>query len=337
MFVIRSIRSNDLPSFFRLAAMLNTYNLPKDRLLLAKMIQVSNRSFKGKLSFLHEGRYVLVAEEISSGKIVGTSEILAKKGFPKNPFIFCEVGEDCMESKTLHKKVSHRYIKLHSTSDGATEIGGLVVDPHYRGHGCGIGKVLSYVRMMYIKAHPGRFQKRILAELLAYLDPEGENPLWNVLGKHFTGLSYARADRLSIRNKEFILSLFPSEKIYTCLLPERVQKVLEEPGFHTIPAKVLLEKIGFKYLHQIDPFDGGPLYGAKTHEIRVCRETKEYRFLDALKGSGLMEGIVMVEKKGEICASLATANLLKTGMMLEERVAKFLQLRQGEKIWFYKI
>jgi arginine N-succinyltransferase len=335
MFLIRSIEKKDMDSFFHLAAILDTYNLPKDRKLLSKIVHISLNSFQGKLQDLHQGRYVFVADDVSSGKVVGTSEIISKRGDAHQPFIFCEVGEDCMESKTLHRKMKHRYIKLHSTQDGPTEVGGLVVDGHYRGKGLGVGKALSYIRFMYMKAHPSRFQKRVLAELLAYLDSKGENPLWNFLGRHFTGLSYHEADRISFSNKEFIRSLFPSEKIYTCLLPERIQEILEKPGPDSVPAKILLERIGFKYLRQVDPFDGGPLYGAKTDQIPLVRETRLYSFL-GLSDSERLEGLVLIEKKGKVRACLSFIEISKRGVYLNSEAADTLEINKGDKVWVYK-
>ncbi|MBI1883270.1 MAG: arginine N-succinyltransferase [Chlamydiae bacterium] len=334
MFLVRSIEKRDLSAFFRLASILDTYNLPKDKELLAQIIQTSLNSFKGNLKNPHEGRFVFVAEELSSGKIVGTSEILAKRGLPHNPFIYCDVGEDCLKSRTLHKEVKHRYIKLCSTLDGATEIGGLVVDPRYRGKGRGVGKALSYVRFMYMKFHPRKFQKRVLAELLAYLTPKGENPLWDVLGKHFTGLSYHRADRLSVFNKEFILSLFPAEKIYTCLLPERVQRILERPGLHTVPAQVLLEKIGLKYLRQVDPFDGGPLYGAKLSDVTIYQKTKLYPFSGMCEEG--KEGLLLFEESSRVKACYGLAKIMGENIFLNLESVRALNIRKGNRVLFYR-
>ncbi len=335
MFLIRSIEKKDLNAFFRLASILDTYNLPKDRQLLSKVIEISRKSFENILKNPHDGRFVFVAEDVESGKIVGTSEVLAKRGVPGKPFIYCDVGVDCLKSKTLKKEVTHRYIKLRSTEDGATEVGGLVVDPHFRGKGTGIGKALSYIRFMYMKAHPQRFQKRILAELLAYLDAKGENPLWNFLGKHFTGLSYHDADHLSSSNKEFILSLFPSEKIYTCLLPEKIQAILEKPGTESVPAKLLLEKIGFKYLNQVDPFDGGPLYGARTNQISLIRKTKSYVFSGICSENKKPTGLALVERKGKIRATLVHAKTEKKGFYLDQKSVELLLLKKGDHVWYY--
>jgi arginine N-succinyltransferase len=37
----------------------------------------------------------------------------------------------------------------------------------------------------------------------------------------------------------------------------------------------ILEKVGFRYLHQVDPFDGGPYFGAARDAISSVRERRE--------------------------------------------------------------
>jgi arginine/ornithine N-succinyltransferase beta subunit len=39
-------------------------------------------------------------------------------------------------------------------------------------------------------------------------------------------------------------------------------------GSETEAAVKTLKAAGFRYLHQIDPFDGGPHYGAKQGEVK---------------------------------------------------------------------
>src|SRR5690606_11331947 len=57
-------------------------------------------------------------------------------------------------------------------------------------------------------------------------------------------------------------------------------------------AKLLLERIGFKYLDAVDPFDGGPHYGAKLKEITLIKRLKKVRLssepLDSLGNRGLL-------------------------------------------------
>lgn len=80
-------------------------------------------------------------------------------------------------------------------------------------------------------------------------------------------MDYQDADILSRTNKEFILSLYPSETIYETLLPIEARNSIGEVGKDTLPVKKMLESIGFKYAEEVDPFDGGPHYRCLTKDI----------------------------------------------------------------------
>jgi arginine N-succinyltransferase len=91
-----------------------------------------------------------------------------------------------------------------------------------------------------------------------------------------TGLSFREADILSTRDKEFIRALFPDTPLYTFLLPEEVRASLGAVGENTRGAVRLLEQTGMKFLKQIDPFDGGPYYGAATSQLRPVQQVSTY-------------------------------------------------------------
>src|SRR6185503_17550338 len=95
------------------------------------------------------------------------------------------------------------------------------------------------------------------------------------LGRHFTGLTYQEADRLSKDNKEFINALFPDDPIHTELLPEDVRSVIGQVGEETRGVEKMLRRIGFEYAQQIDPFDGGPHFLANTDPISIVRDARE--------------------------------------------------------------
>jgi arginine N-succinyltransferase len=128
--------------------------------------------------------------------------------------------------------------------------------------------------------HPSRFRDRVLVELLPKLEEERRSPLWEALGRKFTGLSYQEADRLSRENKEFIQQLFPPGEIYATLFTQKIQDAIGEVGPETAGAKQMLTKIGFRYDERIDPFDGGPHYSAPTREIEPIRRYRRARVAD---------------------------------------------------------
>ncbi|HXV18758.1 MAG TPA: arginine N-succinyltransferase, partial [Candidatus Omnitrophota bacterium] len=177
----------------------------------------------------------------------------------------------------------------------------------------------------YVAAHPARFQKKLLVEYLPALDPKKGNRLWDLLGQKFTGLSYREADRLSSRSKEFILSLFPKEKIYTCLLPGHVVRDLGTPGPGARKSVGMLQKIGFRFLRQIDPFDGGPHFGALTKNVTLVRRTRRLVWGEKLlKAPVSARSIFLSENKGDVRAVLSDPS---------DPGTRTLDLKKGDTFW----
>ena len=275
LLILRPICRNDLEPLVALASLLDSVNLPSDREFLAARIESSLRSFAGGIEDRRLGVYVFVLEDAAAGRVIGTSTILAKHGIPGRPFYWLEVYTEERHSIELDRRFEHRKLRLRSTEDGATEIGGLILEPGYRRDPRKCGKALSIVRFAYISAHPDRFERDVMAEMLSPFEASGTNLLWEAFGARFTGLCYREADRLSTRSKSFIADLFPRDPVYTTLFPPQVQAVIGEPGEMALPAVRILEKVGFRYLHQVDPFDGGPYYGAARDVIASVREHRE--------------------------------------------------------------
>ena len=270
MYLIRDGQKNDLPGLRKLASELNTVNLPDDERELSSILERSARSFDGRIRDPFEREYLFVMEETRTGKVVGTSLIIAQHGTRDAPHIFFDVYEKEHYSSSVDRHFRHRVLSIGYNFDGPTEIGGLVVDPQFRGQGKP-GKQLSYVRFLYVAMHRPRFRDRIMVELLPRLEEDGRSPLWEALGRKFTGLSYQDADRLSRQNKEFIQQLFPPGEIYCTLFSQKIQDAIGEVGPESVGARAMLTKIGFRYDERIDPFDGGPHYSAPTELIEPIR------------------------------------------------------------------
>ena len=270
MYVIRDGQKSDLPGLRKLASELNTDNLPDDERELSSILERSARSFDGRIRDPFQREYLFVMEDTRTGKMVGSSLIIAQHGTRDAPHIFFDVYEKEHYSSSVDRHFRHRVLSIGYNFDGPTEIGGLVVDPQFRGQGKP-GKQLSYVRFLYVAMHRPRFRDRILVELLPRLEEDGRSPLWEALGRKFTGLSYQDADRLSRENKEFIQQLFPPGEIYATVFSQKIQEAIGEVGPESVGARAMLTKIGFRYDERIDPFDGGPHYSAPTELIEPIR------------------------------------------------------------------
>jgi arginine N-succinyltransferase len=212
--------------------------------------------------------------------------LIAQHGTRESPCTFFHVDEREHYSSTLDKHFRHKVLSIGYHFDGPTEVGGLVVHPAKRRTRHKPGKQLSFVRFLYIAAFRQRFREVVLAELMPPLLEGGKSLFWESCGKRFTGLEYHEADKLSRVNKEFIQQLFPPNDLYATLLPPRVQRHLGAVGPEAEGVRVMLERLGFRYVDRIDPFDGGPHYEAKVADIPLVRAHRRLR----VAGEALPDG-----------------------------------------------
>jgi arginine N-succinyltransferase len=280
MLLLRDVQKTDLAGLKRLAAVLNTVNLPNNEEVLERLIDNSVKSFAGKIKNPFEREYLFVLEDVRNETVIGTSMIIAQHGTFEAPHIYYDVSEREHYSASIDAHFRHKVLSIGYNYEGPTEIGGLVVDPPHRSGPEKPGKQLSFVRFLFIAMHRRLFRDKVLAELMPPLMPDGRSLLWEGLGKRFTGLTYQEADRLSRQNKEFIKELFPSSDLYVSLLPERTQKVIGEVGPNTRGVQRMLERVGFRYAERVDPFDGGPHFEARTGEISTVRRYRTARLAD---------------------------------------------------------
>jgi arginine N-succinyltransferase len=217
--------------------------------------------------------------------VVGTSMIFAQHGSRRAPHVYFDVIEEQRYSETLDRHFSHRLLRIGYNYKGLTEIGGLVLRPEYRGHTQQLGRLLAYVRFMYISLHRATFCDEVVSELMPPLEADGTSLLWESLGRRFTGLTYQEADALSRQNKEFIRALFPQDPLYATLLPQNVQDLIGQVGPETKGVERMLRKAGFEYAQRIDPFDGGPHFHARTDEITHVRDVRRAKVAEIEAGA----------------------------------------------------
>jgi len=271
---IRAATRDDVDELYALARFLNTVNLPDDRDAIAHILDMSERSFTGEITNPREREYIFILRDLEQKCAAGTSMIIAQLGRPGEPYIYLDVDVEEKYSATLRKHFIHQVLSVRYAYDGPTEIGGLVVHPAYRSAPEKLGTLISYVRFLFIAMQRRTFRNELLAELLPPLEPDGTSHLWEALGRHFTGLDYSEADRLSKRNKEFIRGLFPEGEIYASLLPARAQAVIGAVGEQTRGVEKMLRRIGFHYAARVDPFDGGPHFLARTDDVTLVRAAR---------------------------------------------------------------
>jgi arginine N-succinyltransferase len=272
MFRIRQSYREDVDQVLAVAEHLDTVNLPADKTHIEAILERSEKSFAGALPVV-EREFVFVLEDLAKRQIIGTSIIYAQHGTKRAPHVFFRVERDERYSYTIDRYFVHQTLRIGYNYDGPTEIGGLILLPEYRGRVQeALGKALSFVRFLYMRIHREMFRDQVLSELLPPLEADGTSTLWEHLGRRFTGLTYQEADLLSKDNKEFINALFPDDPIHTELLPDAVRRNIGLVGPETRGVEKMLTRIGFRYASQIDPFDGGPHFTARTDEITIVRD-----------------------------------------------------------------
>ncbi len=335
MFRIRQSYREDVEQVLAVAEHLDTVNLPADRASIEGLLDRSERSFTNELATT-EREFLFVLEDLAQKRIIGTSMIYAQHGTKRAPHIFFRVENDERYSVTLDRYFVHQTLRIGYNYNGPTEIGGLILLPEYRRNADALGKALSYVRFLFIRMHRELFRDHVLSELLPPLEPDGASKLWEALGRRFTGLTYQEADRLSKDNKEFIHALFPDDPIHTELLPDDVRAVIGQVGEDTRGVEKMLRRIGFDYAEQIDPFDGGPHFVARTDEISIVRDAKEVA-VRAHEPEGkrwAIIGLALPNTRPGFRAIGTRVAALEAGVVgLTEDARRRLGVEDGQKVW----
>lgn len=272
MYIVREVCKDDLEDLYELSTLASFINLPSDKNLLSKKIEKSIKSFQKPSPKLADNFYIFVLCDLKDNKIIGTSMIHAQHGTEVEPHFYLRVSQENKFSKSLNTGFIHGTLKLGHETNGPTEIGGLVLNPQYRNNNDKLGKLISFSRFLYMGIHTDKFKPEVHSELMPPFDSNGNSPLWEAIGRRFLNMNYQDADLLSRENKEFILSLFPSDTIYVTLLPPEARNAIGKVGPETKAVQSMLERIGFKYTNEVDPFDGGPHYRAKLKDIKPIKE-----------------------------------------------------------------
>jgi arginine N-succinyltransferase len=330
-FVVRPVAHDDLTQLVDLAKQFTLLNLPGDKKVIFEKINRSLASFAGTLEKT-KAEYLFVLEDVEEKQVVGSSLILAKHGHEEIPHSFFKVLKKDHFSQDLGVGFIHQVLRFQLDNDGPTEIGGLLVDKSYRRRPEKLGKQISLSRFLYMAMNPERFEKRVLCELTPPLTDEGRSEFWEALGRRFTGLPYQEADLLSQSHKEFIESLFPEEDIYLCLLDAKARLVLGRVGEATKPAQHLLESIGFSYLDEVDPFDGGPHYGCETKDILPIKQGHKFR-VSEFKDSGF-KGKALVANTGKDFRCVVSGyDLRGKEVALPKKVQDVLNISEGSEVF----
>lgn len=342
MILLREIRPQDIDALERFAQIPGFINLPNDRDLLKEKIDRSVASFNDTIEEKTDAKYIFVAEDGETGKVIGTSLIAAQHGTPDSPHFYFEIGSEERRSESIGTGFIHGTLKLKFETNGPSEIGGLVIDPEYRNTDAKLGRQISFVRFFFLAQNRARFKKKLIAELLPPLNKKGLSPLWEAIGRRFTNMDYWEADQLCQKNKEFILSLFPSGKIYTTFLTPEARNAIGKVGKETEPVMHMLKKIGFVYKNEVDPFDGGPHLWANVDDLKPVQKvaTVTVRVGQAGPEAQPEAGLLAPLEQGKAQFRAAGVQVLRSGNDIAiqdadvDRILSALELKPGDSARF---
>ena len=268
---IQAVSAEDYPSLRQLALKYPLLNLPAEEKLLKEKIENSLHSFNESLP--KEKRNFLFVLKAGDGEVIGSSQISAKSGTNLTPSYSLKISED--------QSFKDKFLQLKKITNGPSYLGGLILDSSYRGRKEQFGKQLSLIRLLFAGLSPHFFEDTFHAEVAPFLDPKGQNPFFEQFIKKHISLSMQEIDYLTLTDKEKLFANYPRGKIKLADLPEPARRSLGKPGLFSQRASSLLEKQGFRFVHEVDPFDGGPYWQAKSQSIPIIQNIQKARLKPA--------------------------------------------------------
>ena len=286
MFVVRPARLQDLDGLQALAKLTGTglTTLPDNKDALTQKIEESELAFSTPDAIGERHSYLLVLEDLSDGRVIGTSALIVGVGLDR-PFYSYRLLHQTQVSHDPEMRVDMELLQLSNDFVGATEVATLFLHPDYR-HGK-LGKLLSKARYLLMAAHPGRFSDQVISEIRGWVDDNGNSPFWEAIGRHFFGMDFKTADKINaLGNSQFISDLMPKFPIYTALLPDEARGVIGKPHESAEPAIHFLEKEGFRFSGSVDIFDAGPALEVHRRGIWSVRKSVSGTLGGTVEGEG---------------------------------------------------
>ncbi|MEX3972356.1 arginine/ornithine succinyltransferase subunit alpha [Paraburkholderia caribensis] len=304
MLFVRPGRLADLDALQQMArtAQPVLHSLPHDRRALEARVALSEDSFRAEVDFPGEEFYLFVLEDSETGKLHGTSSIVAAAGYSEPFYVF---RNDALihASRELHVNRKIHALTMSHELTGKSRLAGFYINPAMRGDAA--AHLMSRARMMYIAANRKRFTSEVFSLLLGVTDDTGVSPFWEAVGRKFFGRNFADIEVQSGgRSSTFIAEVMPSYPIYVPLLPEAAQRVLGEPDEKALLAYDIHMEEGFETDRYVDIFDAGPVLTAQIERSACVKrnETRTVREASAQQGATYL---IASNKPGEFRCVLA--------------------------------
>jgi len=327
MIVVRAVTKNDIDSLMKLAEKvgIGVTTIVADKKIFERKITRSIECFKTEVD---DGYYLFVFE--MDGQIVGCAAIDVKPGM-YNPFYTYKILD--IHNIFEPYQVDHRYqvLQMVNDFDQASELCSLFLLPDYRNKMNGY--LLSYSRLLYAAAFPKKFTDIFFAEIRGDSDQDGNSPFWEAIGKHFYGLDFIKADKLSgVGEKQFIQALKPGFPIYIDMLPKAAQDVIGKPHYLSAPAMKLLEKQGFYYHRYIDIFDGGPTISTEKNNIKTVNQAQYCHIVSIAPETRGIDYMIASVKNDFRVTLTKLSSVNDSALSIPQSVADILKIDVGDQV-----
>jgi len=264
MLLVRPASLADLDAIARMAraAQPVLHSLPHDRDALEARIASSDASFRADVSLPGEASYLFVLEDGDTGRLFGTSGVVAAAGYPE-PFYAFRSDALIHASRELHVNRKIHALTMSHELTGMSRLAGFYIEPSLRG--ATAAHLLSRARMMFVAMHRRRFAREVFSLLPGVTDAAGVSPFWEAVGRKFFGRDFREIEVTSGgRSRTFIAEVMPAYPLYVPLLPAWAQRVLGEPDPAVLPGYEIHLEEGFEPDRYVDIFDAGPVLTAQV-------------------------------------------------------------------------
>ncbi|WP_322102033.1 arginine/ornithine succinyltransferase subunit alpha [Paraburkholderia sp. J41] len=308
MLFVRPARLADLDAIAQMArtAQPVLHSLPHDRAALEARIALSEDSFRSEVDYPGEEFYLFVLEDTATGRLVGTSSLVAAAGYAE-PFYAFRNDALIHASRELHVNRKIHALTMSHELTGKSRLAGFYIEPALRGEAA--AHLMSRARMMYVAMNRRRFTPEVFSLLLGVTDQAGVSPFWEAVGRKFFGRDFKDIEMASGgRSRTFIAEVMPAYPLYVPLLPEAAQRVLGEPDPSALLAYEIHLEEGFEPDRYVDIFDAGPVLTAQVDRTASVagNETRKVRTAAPASGEPGVAYLIASQRAGAFRCALAT-------------------------------
>ena len=332
--VLRTCSAHDLKAYqaFAKEAPIGFTTLPKDPKLCKENLEHAILSFEKDVQTPNEELYLFVAEDVATRQILGISGIAATTG-GKAPLYYFRKEIEVLQSQVDAVVKEQPMLIPVSYARGPTELCSLFVPLAHRKSG--VGRLLSFGRFLYIKAHDARFTNTLFAELRGKIDKNKISPFWDAVGRNFFSKTFCEVLDMLQYGKGFIAEFLPKHPIYIKLLTQVVQACIEQVDVYTKGAYTMLQKLGFTKSGEIDVLDAGPRLVTTKETATILQKAKKVT-VSSIKAHAHNDDYFVSTCNKKFRACYASCLLENDTVALSKKTAEILQVELGESVICYK-